>query len=147
MAKGPKIFAITVFNDEPESVARELRQEPEVLQANLMDASVQASDGDRKWFKAHPDRTMRLRPALPAERRVSAWPVDKHLVLVIQIKGARLRIPIEITSSLTVADWCADADEAKCAKVADDPNIAATILKNFGEGKMREFLKRLGELQ
>ena len=49
---------------------RSARHEPEVLQSLLAQAC-DAVEGDKHWFRDHPDRNCRTRPATDAERRVS----------------------------------------------------------------------------
>src|SRR5262249_15025555 len=102
-------------------------REPEFVRAHV-DATESDDIGDAAWFKAHPDRMLRLRAAGPSEIMVDLGNAlldpplgpDEHdelTVIVVRLEeGVRMRrsIHLRIPAGLTLKAISAAADDARC---------------------------------
>jgi hypothetical protein len=117
------------FVSFPENYERGLKQEPEVLRANLR-AYGDDREVDRVWFKAHPKRTMYVRPATRDEGRIVPLSLA---VLVIQVRpGRRYRQHLTVGRNHTKR-WCKALGEQECRDLAEG------VLTN----KARDLIQRL----
>jgi hypothetical protein len=90
-----------------------------------------ASEDDRLWLLAHPDRRRRLRPIVPYEFhvRMAVQPGQQAWVLVDQIKpGVRTRVPLSLPS--TKEGW-----DALLSRLGPRPKRRAwwTAMKTSGD--------------
>lgn len=61
-----------------------------------------AGDDDRRWFDRHPERRYRLRPAVPAERKLA--PHTTHVVVQQLRQNMRIRHPATIIGHIPDSD-------------------------------------------
>ena len=83
-----------------------------------------ASEADRLWFKAHPDRSHRLRPALVGE---CPGVTAEHLIVVCQVvPGLRFRRPLRCWTPLPpgeAPEWFARGIFERCARENGLPSL------------------------